>query len=102
MGLSPKGGWWEAAGPTGAARVSPHPESPAECQTPGSSHQCPSRLCQFLRGRNPITLSSIPAPPAALANLLKEVTSTWVSTGNVDAALTPPLPRRLTPIAHCY
>ena len=92
------GGGWSSRSSQGL----PHPESAAACQTPGSRHLCRSLLCQFLRGPNPIALSSTPAPPAALANLLKGVTPTWVSTGNVDAALTSPFPHRLTPTDHCY
>ena len=92
------GGGWSSRSSQGL----PHPESAATCQTSGSSHLRQSLLCQVLRGPNPIAISSTPAPPAALANLPKGVTPTWVSIGNVDAALLPPFPHHLTPTAHCY
>lgn len=70
---------------------SPHPDHPAEYQTPGFNH-CASLSWMSLRNLfsrvpNPIVLSSTPPPPTAFSNSPKAVTSTQVPTGNLEAAL---------------
>lgn len=91
MGQNPEGGvgGWQLALQEQLGSL------PTQTARPSARHQDPTTCAGlswvFLRGPNPIILSSTSAPSAAFSNSLKWATSTQVSTGNVDAALTPPL-----------